>query len=60
MKIKCAWCEKIIGTKDFAEDDRIPLVTHTICKSCQKKLLQDEHIKAAAARKRMQSSSLTR
>jgi hypothetical protein len=42
MEIKCAWCDKLIGRKTFAgEDPRKPLVTHSICQSCRKEILQD-------------------
>ncbi|RJQ80625.1 MAG: hypothetical protein C4519_09695 [Desulfobacteraceae bacterium] len=54
MEIKCAWCEKIIGTKKFENvNSKLPLITHSICKSCQKKLFQDEHLNAALARKKI-------
>jgi hypothetical protein len=43
MIIKCAWCEKIIGIRKFKEkSQKIPLVTHTICKPCQQKLLNEK------------------
>jgi hypothetical protein len=42
MKIICAWCEKTMGTKSFKDEvSSIPLVTHSICKSCHEKVLLD-------------------
>jgi hypothetical protein len=36
--IKCAWCQKIMGTKQFEDyDDKELLITHSICPSCAEK-----------------------
>jgi hypothetical protein len=55
MIIKCAWCEKIIGTKNFKEkNQKIPLVTHTICKSCQLELFNGKCSEDLLVRKKPQ------
>lgn len=52
MVIKCAWCDKIIGSKTFkGEELKTPLVTHSICNSCRTEVLKDKQLRSGAMRR---------
>ncbi len=40
--VKCAWCDKLMGSKIFKDDEEMnELVTHSICSDCRIKLMHD-------------------
>lgn len=56
MEIKCAWCDAIIGIKKIEnEGDKIPLVTHSICKTCQKQIFNNDRFADPLGRRRARS-----
>lgn len=47
---QCAWCKKILGTKMVPSDTERPNnITHTICPSCNSKILRQlDHLQEVA------------
>lgn len=43
LNVRCAWCEKMIGTKDTLTPHEISKHTDGICPSCSKKLEEAHH-----------------
>jgi hypothetical protein len=46
--VKCAWCDKSMGSKNF-KNDKNPneMTTHSICPDCRIKILQDMNLKTS-------------
>jgi len=39
--VVCAWCGKILGTKNVVVPEGLPAVTHGICSDCQEKQMEE-------------------
>ena len=37
--LQCAWCKKMLGTKEDPNDDAPDAITHTICPICSATVL---------------------